>query len=201
MARKGVHAASIQEITDAADVGFGSFFNHFPSKEAIAEALMHDALETFAAAGDRLAGAIADPAERLAAGIRHTVRRAEMDEAFGRFLARTALNGRNGLRRGLGKHLARDIDAGIAARRFAVSEPLVATIAAGGAVLACIVGRLNGEIGADAAERTAAVVLQIVGLPAKEAARLARRPLPPLPADDAIDDEPPSLRRVRGRRG
>jgi AcrR family transcriptional regulator len=27
--------ASIQEITEAADVGFGSFYNHFPSKEQL----------------------------------------------------------------------------------------------------------------------------------------------------------------------
>ena len=40
MARKGVGATSIQEITDAADVGFGSFYNHFDSKETIAAAVM-----------------------------------------------------------------------------------------------------------------------------------------------------------------
>src|SRR5262245_62806903 len=45
MARKGIGSTSIQEITDTADVGFGSFYNHFPSKEAIADAVMEDALE------------------------------------------------------------------------------------------------------------------------------------------------------------
>src|SRR4030095_6692086 len=39
MARKGVGATSIQEITEAADVGFGSFYNHFDSKETIPPAV------------------------------------------------------------------------------------------------------------------------------------------------------------------
>ena len=32
---EGRSAVSIQEITDAADVGFGSFYNHFQSKEQL----------------------------------------------------------------------------------------------------------------------------------------------------------------------
>ena len=33
MAEKGLDAATINDITEAADVGFGSFYNHFSSKE------------------------------------------------------------------------------------------------------------------------------------------------------------------------
>ena len=39
-ARQGVDSTRIQEITDEADVGFGSFYNHFPSKEALIEAVL-----------------------------------------------------------------------------------------------------------------------------------------------------------------
>ena len=35
MAQKGMEGVAINEITEAADVGFGSFYNHFESKEAI----------------------------------------------------------------------------------------------------------------------------------------------------------------------
>lgn len=37
--RKGVHDTTVEEITQAADVGKGTFFNYFPSKEAIFSAL------------------------------------------------------------------------------------------------------------------------------------------------------------------
>lgn len=183
MGEKGIDATSIQEITDTADVGFGSFFNHFASKEAIAEAVMDDAIEAFGTAGDRMAAALTDPAEVVAASIRHALARAREDRAWGGFLVRTALAVTGGMRRGLGRRLARDVQAGIDAGRFVVADARAATLAAGGAVLACLAGYLNGELKGDAPVRTAAVTLQILGLSPTEAARIARRSLPPL--DDA----------------
>src|SRR5262245_3253530 len=131
MARKGIGATSIQEITDTADVGFGSFYNHFPSKDAIAEAVMEDAIESFGDAADQLARTIDDPAEVLAASVRHVVARAAADEAWGWFLVRTALARGRGLRRGLGKRLARDIAIGVRRRRFRMEDPLATMMAAG----------------------------------------------------------------------
>src|SRR6516162_7651027 len=113
MARKGVDATSIQEITDTADVGFGSFYNHFASKEAIADAVMDDALESFGAAADRIADVVRDPAEVLAASVRHAVHRAAADDAWGWFLVRTGLTRGDALQRGLGQRLARDIRIGV----------------------------------------------------------------------------------------
>jgi len=178
MARKGIGSTSIQEITDTADVGFGSFYNHFDSKEAIAAAVMEEAIESFGAAADRLADTIEDPAEVLAASVRHAVLRAAADEAWAWFLIRTALDRADTLRRGVGRRLARDIRIGLQRRRFKVADPLAATLAAGGAILAIIAGRLHGAIGDDAPERAAAVVLKLLGLPADEARRVAKRPLP-----------------------
>ena len=180
MGRKGIGATSIQEITDTADVGFGSFYNHFDSKDAIAEAVMADAIESFGDAADRLAETIDDPAEVLAASVRHAVGRAASDDAWGWFLIRTALARAGTLRQGLGPRLARDIRIGVERRRFKVKDSLAATLAAGGAVLAIIAARLHREIGDDAPERAAAVVLELLGLPAAEASRVAKRPLPPI---------------------
>jgi AcrR family transcriptional regulator len=179
MARKGIGATSIQEITDTADVGFGSFYNHFPSKDAIADAVMEEAIESFGDAADRLARTIEDPAEVVAASVRHAVRRAAVDHAWAWFLVRTAL-ARGGLRRGLGRRLARDIGNGIKARRFELGDPRVAALATGGAVLAIIAGRLQGEIGDDAPERAAVAVLRLLGLSTRESGRVATRPLPPI---------------------
>jgi AcrR family transcriptional regulator len=36
----GVDATSIQEVTDSADVGFGTFYNYFKSKEELAEGIL-----------------------------------------------------------------------------------------------------------------------------------------------------------------
>ena len=201
MARKGVGATSIQEITEAADVGFGSFYNHFDSKETIAEAVMAEAIESFGTAADRLAAVLEDPAEILAASVRHAVARAAADEAWGWFLVRTALTRMGGLRGGLGARLARDIRIGLERGRFEANDPLAVMLTAGGAILAIIAARLQGDIGEDAPERAATVVLSLAGLRAKEAAKIARRPLPAIsaPQDAGTGENDPAggRRRVR----
>jgi AcrR family transcriptional regulator len=73
-ARQGVENTRINEITDEADVGFGSFYNHFESKAAILEAVL---METVAARGgtvDAVTAQLDDPAEVIAAAHRHFVR-------------------------------------------------------------------------------------------------------------------------------
>jgi AcrR family transcriptional regulator len=47
MAEKGLDGVAINEITEAADVGFGSFYNYFESKEAIYQALVDSVFEEF----------------------------------------------------------------------------------------------------------------------------------------------------------
>lgn len=42
MAAEGADAATINDITEAADVGFGSFYNHFASKEESPDKLRSD---------------------------------------------------------------------------------------------------------------------------------------------------------------
>ena len=39
IARRGFEGLVIQDITEAADVGYGSFYNHFLSKDAIVSAV------------------------------------------------------------------------------------------------------------------------------------------------------------------
>jgi AcrR family transcriptional regulator len=62
-ARQGVDNTRIQEITDEADVGFGSFYNHFQSKEALIEVVLAD---TIAEGVLRLFGLPADEAAQVA---------------------------------------------------------------------------------------------------------------------------------------
>src|SRR5215470_9862137 len=155
MARKGTDGTAIQEITDAADVGFGSFYNHFPSKEAIVDAVIEDALETFGDALDHIADSVNDPAEVIAASTRHLLRRIVEDETWGWFLLRTGLTRTDVIRRGLGRRMARDVAKGIAAGRFKVDDERAVVLAVGGVVLAMIAGRLHGALGDDAPERGA----------------------------------------------
>src|SRR5215212_10637460 len=64
----------VLEITQAADVGMGSFYNHFQSKEELFEAAVADVLDNHGALLDQLTGLIDDPAETFACSFRLTGR-------------------------------------------------------------------------------------------------------------------------------
>src|ERR1700749_588649 len=64
----------VLEITRAADVGMGSFYNHFDSKEQLFEAAIADVLDAHGAMLDRLTAPMDDPAETFATSFRLTGR-------------------------------------------------------------------------------------------------------------------------------
>ena len=113
MAQKGMEGVAINEITEAADVGFGSFYNHFESKEAIYATLVESVFEEFADSLDRLASGLSDPAEIISVSVRHTLMRARREPVWGHFLIREGFSARV-LTLGLGQRLLRDIERGIA---------------------------------------------------------------------------------------
>ena len=53
--------ASIQEITEEADIGFGSFYNHFDSKEQLFATASEEVLERWGQLIDRASVGITDP--------------------------------------------------------------------------------------------------------------------------------------------
>ena len=201
MAEKGMEGVAINEITEAADVGFGSFYNHFESKEAIYATLVDSVFEDFADMLDRLASGLTDPAEVIAVSVRHTLMRARRDPVWGRFLIREGFSV-GMMSRGLGQRLLRDIGNGIAAKRFVVADPFMGFLAVGGTILSSIAAELNfvapgapaagalkelGFSGEHFPERTAATLLHTLGLKRTEAEKIAARPLPVF--EEAIEAE------------
>jgi AcrR family transcriptional regulator len=197
MAEKGMEGVAINEITEAADVGFGSFYNHFESKEAIYAALTAWVFEAFADSLDKLVSHLEDPAEVLAACTRHTLLRARREPVWGRFLLREGFATMAG-RQGLGQRLWRDVQKGVASSRFLPEDPSMCFIAAGGTVMASLATELGwdelqrheagntplqGLCREDIPERAAMAVLRILGLDRAEAADIASRPLPCEPGD------------------
>jgi AcrR family transcriptional regulator len=194
MAHKGMEGVAINEITEAADVGFGSFYNHFESKEAIHAALTDWAFESFADALDQLGRGISDPAELVAVSMRYALLRAQREPLWGQLLIKEALSIRV-LTRGLGLRLLRDIQRGIEAKRFRGDDPLMNFTVAGGIVLASITVCLHlapsSELPATPLplpsfnadhlpERAATELLLALGLSRSEAEEIAHRPLPPM---------------------
>ncbi len=206
MAGRGMEGVAIAEITEAADLGFGTFYNYFESKEAIYEALVDEVFESFGAALDQIAAQVDDPAEVLAASVRYTLRRASEEPLWGRFLVRVGFWSPV-LDRGLAPRLLRDLKTGVAAGRFQAHDFPMTVVAVRGVVLSAVDAstaprnRDTGDrdfaeiVGAETKsipERTAAVLLRLLGLDPEEADKIVSRPLPTvaLPPNPL---EPPSV--------
>ncbi|OBA78396.1 TetR family transcriptional regulator [Mycobacterium sp. 1164966.3] len=171
----------VLEITRAADVGMGSFYNHFDSKEQLFEAAVADVLDAHGALLDELTAAIEDPAETFASSFRLTGRllRERPRESDILLANGPALLSSD---RGLAPRALRDIEAAAAAGRFQIEDPQLALATAGGALLGLGV-LLRGDPGRDAASAADAMtenVLRLFGLSAAEAHAVCQRPLPDL---------------------
>ncbi|MCL8009947.1 TetR/AcrR family transcriptional regulator [Streptomyces sp. AS02] len=179
LAESGDTSASIQAIAERADVGFGSFYNHFDSKVELFEAAVADALEEFGQAFDERLTGIDDPAELLAAGFRLSARMAESHPELMQVLRRRGL-GHIHSDNGLARRALRDLQVGVASGRFTTLDPAVALSALGGTLLSLVELRFaRPEVdGDEAAVNLAEMVLRMLGLPADDAHEIARRPLP-----------------------
>lgn len=186
LAESGDTSASIQAIAERADVGFGSFYNHFDSKTELFEAAVVDALEEFGQSFDERLAGIDDPAELVAAGFRLSARMSDSHPELMQVLRRRGL-GHIHSDNGLASRALRDLQAGIASGRFTVLDPVVALSALGGTLLSLVELRFaRPEVdGDEAAKNLAEMVLRMLGLPPDDAHEVARRPLPDL-------DRPPS---------
>jgi AcrR family transcriptional regulator len=182
-ARQGVDKTRINEITDEADVGFGSFYNHFDSKEAIVEAVLAETLTAVGAAIDAATAKLDDPAEVVAAAHRFFVNLARSDPEWGWLVVRLDLSLSLDA---LGPFARRDLERGIRDGRFSVPNKRVALFAAGGALLGVIRDVLDGRAPKDADRLHAEGVLRMLGLSTEAAAEVAQRPLPELPAPPAL---------------
>ncbi len=178
----------VLEITQAADVGMGSFYNHFDSKEQLFDAAVAEVLDAHGALLDSLTSSIADPAETFACSFRLTGR------IFRRRPQESQVLLANGIALlssdlGLAPRALRDIEAGVKAGRFTVADPELALAVAGGALLGLgnLLRTQPDRDDAAAADAVTEDVLRLFGLPADEAREICRRPLPDLDSFELPD--------------
>ena len=67
LSRQGFHHTTIAEIAAAADVGVGTFYLHFPTKEALFRAVVEDTVTRLTAAVDAARASAVDPVGRMRA--------------------------------------------------------------------------------------------------------------------------------------
>lgn len=176
-ARQGVERTRINEITELADVGFGSFYNHFESKDEIIDALLGETAADHATAIVTATATVEDPAEVISVAHRHFVRLAISDPELAA-LAMELVFSNQAIVDSLRPFAREDISRAISAGRLDIPDIEVALHATGGALQGTISGVLAGDLGENADTAHAALVLRMLGLPPTEADEIARRPFP-----------------------
>ncbi|MEQ6901505.1 TetR/AcrR family transcriptional regulator [Nocardioides sp. YIM 152588] len=180
LAEGRTHVA-VLEITQLADVGLGSFYNHFDSKEELFAAAVDDALELHGSLLDELTADIEDPAVVFAHSVRLTGRLHRRLPDLSKVLvnrgAQVAF-----AENGLAPRALRDLQAGVAAGRFRATDLRIALTMVGGGLLA-LGALLHAEPERDAelaADTFCEDVLLMLGVPEAEAREICALPLPDL---------------------
>jgi AcrR family transcriptional regulator len=193
-AARGMDQTTIAEIAAHADIAIGSFYNYFRTKEELLDALLEAELTKQLELLQRRQAQVEDPAEKISVAHRHLVRVAQSDADWAWLMIRLEVPYRVAWSV-LGDAAAADLHAGLQAGRFDVANPRLALNASGGALFAVIHAQLVGEGGEHADAEHAEGVLRSFGVGRKEAARIARRPLPD-PAAGAVPEGDDDRRRA-----
>jgi AcrR family transcriptional regulator len=144
--------ASIAEITEEADIGFGSFYNHFDSKEQLFGTASGELLEQWGQVIDQACADISDPAEVFAVSLRISGRLGWTHPGIARFLTGVGLESLDASR-----GLAPRALLGLLRSRERQPEP----------------------VDESSVDQLAEACLRLLGVPSSEAARLVASCLPP----------------------
>lgn len=175
----GADAVTIQEITEAADVGLGTFYNYFGSKTELFEAVLLELNREFFAELDELQAGVKDPAMAFTFTLRFAMQQVLEDTDWARFTVRSGIVSEAAHQMGT-ERLRAEIRRAVAAGRFQVEDPQLALLLihslVGGIELAPTV--YGYAINTQLFEQALHYILKMLGMNEREARSLATVPLP-----------------------
>lgn len=186
MSAGGMESLTIARLASRADIGLGTFYNYFESRDAIIDAVIFDVVESLGQRLDALTADLDDAAEVYSFSLRHLMRTAISDPVWGWFLVRLGI-AHEGLVGILGPRAGRDLQYGVETGRFTIEDLPLATAMTFGSLLSAMRTYLQTD---DHPEDPSALyaehLLRMAGMPIEEAHRVAHLPLPPLPDAPAV---------------
>ena len=184
MSTAGVDATTIQQITDAADIGFGTFYNYFDGKDALAQDVLDCMIHHIGRQNDLITQELGetDPVRIVANSVRFVIRTVVDDPVFEWWVAHLdPLVDR--MRIGFAPFGLRDIDRAVAAGRYHVIgddrqlawSQLVWLMAAGARDI------VRGVHHRDDERAIVEGILRVMGVDPDDAHDATRTDLPPTP--------------------
>jgi len=178
---RGHDKISIQDITDRADVGLGTFYNYFESKTDVFEAVAEQFVGEFR---DRLAlvrAPVKDPATLIAVTIRFCCEETLNNLEWNQFLIYSGLPQLKGLIQDPQQGFE-DLQNGAKGGRFKVENVDFAHKLITSMVDHVIEEMTANRLGRSAVEDVCRYILRMLGLPDLVAKAIAQGPMPPIPA-------------------
>ena len=179
---KGVDAATMQEIAEIADVGAGTIYSYFKSKDDLAVAVMEKVMHRLALRIEEVTDTFEDPAQVYAFGVRTVIEAATGDTRWRRLLNRSEVIADAMFRR-MGPFAMRDLENATKAGRFKISNVEVTWKMATYAIIGVGLAITRGELPRSAIDETVVRCLCMAGVSVDQAHDLANRPRPPLPKE------------------
>lgn len=176
MSTKGFETSRIADIIEAAEVGVGSFYNHFSGKEDLARAVFFYRVDEFGEELEVLARSTPDIAATTCFVYRRLLERAAEDPAWGAFILQLEPLFRM-FDKLMRPHARVGLQIGIDDGTFSIDdiEPSISAIHA--MMLAVTQAMLVGDLSKQRAHRSSILALRMLGVDDAAAERLSRMPM------------------------
>ena len=182
LSQRPIDAVTVDDIVQAAEVGKGSFYNHFTDREALARAITTQIRASIESAVARANAGVDDPARRMARAICTYLRYALAEPEQAGVLVHIH-TGHTSLTAPLNHGLVEDLETGLATGRFdvaTVESGVLYVLGVTQLALVRIVQEPNPAFAISLSQQMCALVLRGLGIPVAEADQIAAQ------ASDAI---------------
>ncbi len=187
MAEGGVDATTIQQITDRADIGFGTFYNYYATKEDLAIEVLDCVVHNLGERNDLVTNELGetDPVRIVANSVRLVVRELVTNPMWRWWLARPDLLIER-IRIGFGPFGLRDIEQAVGADSYHLinDDVRLAWSQLNWLIIAAAKDIVDGYAGDDDQSRYVEAALRANGVGPDAARAACAAPLPALPALD-----------------
>ncbi len=179
MSEKGIDAATMQEIAERADVGAGTVYSYFRSKDELAVSVIERVMHDLAVRIEQVTNTFSDPAQVYAYGVRAVIEAATGDMRWRQLLTRPEVIA-EAMFRCHGPFAIRDLENAARAGRFTLTDARLGFKIACYAIVGASLAVVQQEFPAASIGAAVVRLLCMAGLSERDAVELASRPRPPL---------------------
>lgn len=177
---KGVDEVTVNQITEEADIGLGTFYNYFKTKDDVIDGVAQVLSDCYHKDVDAVTEGVEDPAEILAKSAIYTINKAVDGSQWGWIVFDSGI--------GIRKHSLtmrargeQDMRHGAEQGRFIITNLALTLSMVSGAVMSVCHDIYRGFLPKECIHESIAQVLIMLGIPKDEAEEIVQRPMKQLP--------------------